>query len=242
MENDNLNFDELIDGKLFERLSTLDEERFNKLMESNDEFVKEFNERRLLQHTIITEEDEVLKSYLKKLEIEQQKPKYLKRALFTSAAVLLVLIGIYFYDTIYNSNANLYSRYYGTPENVITPITRGVTENDILKDAFIKYQEGDYASTQLKLINAYDQSNQSELLFYIAITHLELKNYDEAIKAFKDHIKHNDALAEDSLWYLSLAYIVNDQPNLAIAHLETIAKDQDNPRSSSADKLLKRLP
>jgi len=84
-------------------------------------------------------------------------------------------------------------------------------------------------------------TQESELLFYEAITYLEINKTELAIQKFEAHKQYKDALSNKNNWYLALAYIKNDELEKAKIILKIIVKDTKPYNYKKAKRLLKKL-
>lgn len=149
---------------------------------------------------------------------------------------LLLIIKIFYFDS--HQNDFLFKKYYAI-EDLRFPVKRGVNKN---VEAFLKYQEKDYSSSSIifKEILQTDSLNVV-ILFYYGVSNIEIKNYKEAIWAFRKIINLNSSYDEISEWHLALCYLKTNEKNKSIELFEKISNEENNKYKNLSKNILKKL-
>jgi len=136
------------------------------------------------------------------------------------------------------SSDKLFSQYYNA-ENIVDQ-TRG--DRNIV-EAVIKFQQKDFTSASELFKSILDKDNSNiAVWFYYGISNIEIKNYDNSIKAFTTIINQNDNLyIEHAEWYLGLCYLKSNQKDNAIAQFNAVASNPDNFHRQEAKDILEKL-
>lgn len=74
--------------------------------------------------------------------------------------------------------------------------------------------------------------------FYIALSYMELKNYPSAIQYFIKALTSDSEYKQEIQWYLSLAYLANNDLQQAVSLLDQISEDKGHYYSNKASELL----
>lgn len=156
-----------------------------------------------------------------------------------SLLVLCALAATLFLQTNRNiSNDALFSQYYNS-ENIVDQ-TRG---DQNIVEAVIKFQQKDFVKASVLFKNILDKDNSNiAVWFYYGISNIEIKNYDNSIKAFNAIISQNDNLyIEHAEWYLGLCYLKNNQKDKAITQFNVVASNPENFHRQEAKNILEKL-
>lgn len=157
------------------------------------------------------------------------------------AAVLVIALSI---NLVLNPSIDenkLFDTYFEPSKNVTQPIVRSDSDENILNTAFIAYNDSNYEEAVSLFKNAYQDSKQSELLFYEGNAFLALGDTKNAIEKFKEHLTYSDILTYRSSWYLALAYVKTKQLEKAKQALKTFINSGENFKKEEATSLLKKL-
>lgn len=223
------------------QLSAEEKVQFDKLMSSNKEFKEQVMFEEKVKKSIVQQEHINFKQYLKNVEQSLPRKKNKTRWYLVAASILmLVSLGL-----LWNLNANspdkLFDSYYKVASNTSFPIVRNNTASDELTKAFIAYESKAYNQAQTLFAEAYKNSNNSELLFYLGISFLETGDTKKAIETFLKHIKFNDRLAGKSNWYLALTYLKANDVERSKKILKKIASNSTNYNYKKAKSLYSKL-
>lgn len=242
-----MNKEELIIKYFESELSQKEGEEFQHLMEQDDEFRKEIMFRRKLKTVIAQAERKKMKTFLSSLddaninETKRLPPHYVYA--IAAAVVLLIAVAYLFYfdkdQTSNYSNVDILAFYEPYP-NIITPNSRDESgEMDQQRIAFIAYETGNYQmadSLFTKLIKTDVHFN-----FYKGIAKFELEQYDSASVLFEQYLRSNNPqLFDQSLWYLSLTYLMRGEDAAGKENLLEL-KRRGKYKAQEVERLLLKL-
>lgn len=236
----------LIEKYFSKQLSEAELLEFEKEYQSNADFKEEIDFLKSLQSVSETEDNAQFKTQLTSYEAEfSKKPhpiftRWLK-PLIAVAAILIVALS---YNLFMNKNLNhdaLYTTYFEPSKNVSAPIVRSDSNDKIIHNAFIAYSEADYKQAIPLFDQAFQNTQNSELLFYKGNSLLALNETDEAIDTFKKHLSYSDILTNRTHWYLALAYLKKEKIDEAKQELYLLINSAESFKRKEATSLLKKL-
>jgi len=236
----------LIEKYFSKKISKEELSEFNHLYEKNPEFKQEVDFLNDLKTVSETEYDAQFKNQLASFESEftaQEKrsfAKYLK-PLIAVAAILAIVLSINFFVNLSINEDALFTTYFEPSKNVSSPIVRSETEGTILNNAFIAYSEMNYKQAIPLFKKAYQDSKNSELLFYEGNSLLAIGDTENAIEKFEEHLKYSDVLTNRSHWYLALAYVKTKQLDNAKQELKVYLNSIETFKKAEATSLLEQL-
>ncbi len=239
-----MNKEILIEKYFAKSLSKNELLEFQKLYETNAQFKQEIDFLKDVKFVSEKEDDLQFKRQLVAYEVEfNKKSQYAKwlKPLTAVAAILLIALSISF---IFNGSINedkLFISYFEPSKNVSIPIVRHENDETILNKAFIAYGETDYEKAIPLFENAFDITENSELLFYQGNALLAIGKTKEAIKKFEEHLTFSDVLTNRSHWYLALAYLKTKQIEKAKQHLIALINSGESYKREESSSLLKKL-
>ncbi|CAL2088999.1 tetratricopeptide repeat protein [Tenacibaculum sp. 190524A05c] len=197
--------------KYFEgTLSVSEQEEFDKFLDTDVEFKKEFEFQKDVQNAIRKNTKLDLKEELKALEKEsfprKDKKKYSQYLKIAASVVVLLSVGIHFLlnSNTVNSEA-IYEEHFAPFENVVRPIVRGEESEDKEFKAFLSYEQQAYKKALVLFDELYSKSKKTHLLLYKANCLLQLNNTEQAIESLEDYLKTENAYADKAHWYLGLS-------------------------------------
>lgn len=166
-----------------------------------------------------------------------------KRIIMAAAAVVLLLVGVWFMLKNPTKNSTeLYAQYYQPFDNVILPVNRStsdVPEGDILQQAFISYENGAYPEAE-KLFSQLPDSlaRTPDIQFYQSLVLLENNKNAEAQTVLEELVSQNNfQFQKQAEWYLALVYLKIDEQKKMNILLEKISKDAGHPFEKEAKEL-----
>ncbi|MBA3985267.1 MAG: hypothetical protein H0X63_01500 [Flavobacteriales bacterium] len=192
---------ELLHNYFENSLSPEEKNLFDNLLVTDEEFAQEVVFQKNLKKAITLEERAHLKEKLNSYE-QQNTPK---TKWWYVAASFLVLLGMSFWFINQNPDYDkLYASYFEIYPNVVEPIVRNSNEEKTIKmEAFIAYENEDYAKAS-QLFESIAMENQVEYAqFYKAISLMKIDQFDEASVILSD-TSWSNAYHEDATWYLAL--------------------------------------
>lgn len=241
-----MNNNELIENYFSKNISKQELLEFNHLYDTNPEFKEEVDFLKTIKSVSEAEDNVEFKKQLASYESEyahKEKSiisKWLK-PLTTVAALLIIALSINFFINSSINEDKLFATYFEPSKNVSSPIVRSETDKTALNNAFITYNEMNYEQAIPLFDNAYNNTKNSELLFYEGNSLLALGKIEEAIEIFKEHLTYNDALTNRTHWYLALAYVKTKQLEKAKVELKTLINSEETFKKTEASSLLEKL-
>jgi len=233
--------DELIAHYFTHKLSPEAQKEFDHLMATDPEFAKDVVFQENIKVAIKKEEQEQLKEELKSFEstLENPRKNYVKWFVAASIIALLALPSIWYFGNSTIDTNTLFADNFSPYRNVVHPIVRGETSNDIKTKAFTAYETKNY-NEALNYFNQIIKNNSDKtILFYKANVLLQLGKTDEAITILQQTLKTSDSLTNKSHWYLALAYIKNNNLDKAKQSLKTLSNSTF--KTDAVNTLLKQL-
>lgn len=241
--------------KLLDEISLIRKEiGENNLNEITTEWVKEWQEKK--QGKAADPKAEERRDFITssiKSEAEPAKilhdgrKKSSRRTLFvrygslSAAAVLGAFMLIRTLFPAYNPD-KIFDSYY-KPFDAVSPITRSLNNNeaDIFSLAIGSYKTGDYdrAAREFSETILKDQSVISPR-FFMGLTQLALKNYDQTITLLKSVVNDSGEYAKEARWYLGLTYLKTGNKPKAAECFEYLAQSKGFYRERS-ENILRRL-
>lgn len=196
---------------------------------------------RLLQKIIAKSEYKKGKTFLQNLEQRNQKDK----TYLLWAACLAVLISLTFGITSFfykqDTTQTLFAKHFKPYENVIAPISRNKNTQNTQERAFYYYETKQYnnALVTFDSLITTNPKNKTIYNFYKANIFLQQNtNTEKAIKILKHNSESSNYWKDKNLWFLALAYLKNNNKDLAI---KTLEKVNTNFKKKQRLKLLKTL-
>jgi|GEM_PF-1112161 len=241
-ENDYLLFEDYIE----ETMSDAAKLSFERRLKTDAPFLESFNLYKEATHHFknrFAKEEETLafKNSLNATATEyfkNQSPKVIKFEpwKYATAACLLLFSGLFFY---FNSISGIPTYKDLNTISEINIVERS-TNTTVLKKAEEAYntQSFNEAKIYFEQILAKDAVN-SELLFYKAITQLELSEYAEAENILTRLSTGTSVYADDALWYLVLSKLKQKDYEACKTILSSIPAD--TPNYEKAQDLLDKL-
>ncbi len=239
---------DLIDKYFENTLTPKEQSIFNSLLQSDEEFKKEFQFQNDLKKVTAINRREELKLDLQQFEKEYKKKLkdrfLLKNWLIAASIALLVGFGLWSVkDCYYPSDQQLYAQNFEPYRNIIQPVVRGENPNTIEYSAFVAYENKNYHKA-INLFNSVDNPNDAYIQFYKAMCLQSLNKLDDAIQILlpiataKNEESSSDNFAEMANWYLALAYLKTDNTDKALSQFLLVA---NHPTYSFKKKEAKKI-
>jgi hypothetical protein len=231
----------LIEKYILGTLNSEEKELVKQLIATDSNFKKELEHQSSLKEVIAVEEDEKFKAQLK--DFEPNQTVTFKRPMFkwlVAASVLILVVAgtlLYFQES---SADPLFAQHFEPYANVIQPVGRSSTDNDIKAKAFLAYENEAYKQAETYFTSLLNTTSDSYVLFYLANTKLALDKANEAIPLLNSYMSVGDNLSSQAQWYLALAHIQADQKAQARQVLEKIVAFEGY-RAEDALILLEKL-
>ncbi|RXJ43788.1 tetratricopeptide repeat protein [Gelidibacter gilvus] len=236
----------LIEKYFSKQLSEVELVEFKNQYKTDQDFKAEVDFLKNIQYVSEAEDDAQFKSQLGSYESEfkdNQKSKSPRRLkpMIAVAALLLITLGITFLLNKDLNTEQLFNTYFEPSKNVSAPIVRSESNDELLNNAFIAYSAAEYNEAIPLFENAFENTKNSELLFYEGNALLALDKTEDAIAVFKKHLFYTDALRHRTHWYLALAYIKMEELDKANQELKIYIDSGESFKKKEAQLLLKKL-
>lgn len=240
----------LIQKYIQDSLNETEQQQFDTLLASDADFAKQVAEAENLHKAIKASEKDVLKSRLQELEatdaeLDVSKTRKSRNIRFAIAIVLLLgfgLLGNYFIQQA-NFHETLYATYFEPYPNALQPVTRGELQTDLLSEATQAYEAKDYekANATFDLVLAGQDNPNVEVLFYKAMSLLNLKKETEALDILRS-IKHTETRFTPQIyWYGTLIHIKFKEYEKSLKALAYMDKIQTTFKAKERAALKEKL-
>lgn len=219
-------------------------EKFEQRLLTDTVFAQKYNELKPILETLLDiQQEQGIKAILIESEetpFEEEPPVkepillFKKVTQYAIAASLLLLLGTVWYDSTYNSR--LYDDFYEAENKR----ARGVSLEGCPDTITISlYYQKSYVE-MLAVLNKQPESPCSA--YYKGLCYLGLKDEVKAIPLFKQaQLSNNKFIKNSADWYMSLAYLKNDEEEKAKKVLEQILKTNEHQYELRAKDLKIKL-
>lgn len=157
-----------------------------------------------------------------------------------SAAAALLTVALFFVFGIFTNNPDdLFDQYYEPYPNIVAPVFRSDGDYTEKEEAMMLYEQGKYKQAIMAFTQVIaEEENPSVFYFYNGLSYLSLGNSEKAIYNLQQ-VEGSCQLAEQTEWYLALAYLqANDLENTQ-SFLDDILQDgafyKENAKSLKHD-------
>ncbi len=227
---------DLIEGYFENSLNAKQRIEFNELIQTDEEFKKEFLFQKDLKRAIKQHQNEELKETLvqfeSKLKRNFQFGMLPSKWLVAASLTLILSFGSWAVKNyVFPSNERIFETYFEPYRNTVLPIVRGEEMNTIQYRAFLAYESGEYHKA-INLFNSVGNQDEKYVRFYKAMCYLSVDKTQEAIETLLPLSKDSDGSIEDldwrqkAEWYLALAYVKQNKEKEALHYLDKL-KDQN---------------
>lgn len=239
-----LKYTKKIEAYLSGELSDYDKRIFEKELTNNFELKEEYESviaaDKLMDIFASGKQMELIKAPQKERKIYFST----RKTLLYAASVLLIISA----STFWFANANLsntqlaLSNYNNNKPNlnlIRTQTNNNNQSQEILDNAITAYYTSNFEKTIRLLDSTSIKSNNLDVTFILGCSNFELGKIDKAIEAFKkvSESETTHLRSQRSEWYLSLAYIYNDDLSAAIDILNDISNNDQQIFKTEAKKL-----
>ncbi len=227
---------DLIEGYFENSLNAKQRIEFNELIQTDEEFKKEFLFQKDLKRAIKQHQNEELKETLvqfeSKLKRNFQFGMLPSKWLVAASLTLILSFGSWAVKNyVFPSNERIFETYFEPYRNTVLPIVRGEEMNTIQYRAFLAYESGEYHKA-INLFNSVGNQDEKYVRFYKAMCYLSVDKTQEAIETLLPLSQDSDGSIEDldwrqkAEWYLALAYLKQNKEKEALHYLDKL-KDQN---------------
>ena len=238
--------DQLIEHYFLGTLNNEEKRSLETLLETSSEFRQRFEFEKDVQQAIKQNKRAVLKERLTSFETEKKPRKYGEKKWFVlkiaaSIALLISVVGIWYFLDQPSNSASLFSENYSKYPNTAYAITRGgPLDNSLERMAFEAYEANkDKEAIQL-FLELKNRGDEPYLDFYLGQSLLKNEQITEAIVVFKEIILKENEYSDEALWYTALAYLKLEQSKEAIQFLNQSINNKGY-KADQAALLLKEI-
>ena len=249
-----LNYAEFIERYLDGEMGKDEQIWFEKELDANPDLRKELDLRRNVAKAIQEKEVMELRSQLKEIcsspgyretTVRKNTVVLFRKLLVAASFITVVVIGsllvLFLTDKTY-SNEEIYAMYYRPYEGAMNFRSADVNINNDLRTAMQYYENKDFRNALVlfeKILK--DDSSRIGLNLYSGISHMEVREYNDANSRFQKIIDNQYSLyIEQAEWYLGFCYLMTDNTEKAKQQFEQIAA-QDGYYSPKALEILNKM-
>ncbi|MGY3791631.1 hypothetical protein [Aquimarina sp. 433] len=240
--------EELIDKFLHSELTPAEKEQFDDLLANDISFKEDLDLLSNLKNVAGAEDRDDLRKQMANFEAKiaanetKVVPLFNYKKLLVAASILLIIsLGVIsLLDPFGVSTNDLYASNFEPYKNVVTPIVRGTADDNEEIAAFSSYENKEYAVSAEQFGKLYEITQKPYFLLYQANALLAIDQTKEAIPLLEQHIALKDELIERGKWYLSLAYLKENQKEKAIQLLEDLSTN-GTFKKGDVQKLLNQM-
>ncbi|QCK16637.1 tetratricopeptide repeat protein [Mangrovivirga cuniculi] len=237
-----MNKEELIDRYLAGELNEEEKSNFKKMMDDDPSIAEEVKFRRELKLAIKKSERTQIKEMLSATEKARGKSVKINWPMYLAAAsvAFIFITGLWFF--VLNDKPDpdeLYVAYYAPYENVVHPIERSESIENLETEAFLAYEQGNYKEARALFSKLEVERKDPYIQLYLGITLMSMEDYSLATDYFNEYIKSEGKLKDRALWYLSLSYLKTGESGKAIQTLKKLIEMNGYNRYKAEELLAK---
>jgi hypothetical protein len=237
---------ELIEKYFDEGLSEPETTSFERRMKTDDSFRSLVEQEKYIIGAIRIQglKDEL--GFLKRMEAGLNDPQIEMRATgsrrwyILAAAVIALIIVARFALMPSVTGEDLYKDNFRPYPNVFEPTVRGQAGVSDRADAFRAYEKGDYEQAARLFRSVLQNQKDTGVLLLLGNCNLILGNNSEAIQNFSQLSIESNELSMQAKWFLSLAYLKENDEAHAVPLLNELAAT-DASYAEKAAEILKSL-
>ena len=176
-------------------------------------------------------------------EKPRSKVRSLRTVLKYAAVVLLFVVPSWFLIDQYNSEEQLFARYFTPYEDILNIRASEQLIEEQLQEAMRHYNDADYPKAIALYESVLTTAPDYHLVhLYCGISKLASEQADQAIPHFKTIITDGSTIYEaHANWYLALSYLKLKNTTEAAIYLTKLTEDENKYRKQ-ASTLLEKLP
>lgn len=224
---------------------------FEKELEGNEKLKQELTIRKRVNEVLADKDMLELKLQLNQIHQEiyeateksKQTIRHAYRKIYyatTVFAVIIVAFSLFMVNRNY-SNEKLLAKYYNPQQEVVTFRSLNPNQNE-LTQAMDYYYKKDYKNA-IKMFENLLQKDDSQigLNLYSGISHMEIKEYEEANQKFNNILQvQPNPFVESAHWYLGMCYIMTNERDKATFEFESIVASKGY-YTKQAKEILRRI-
>jgi tetratricopeptide (TPR) repeat protein len=252
-----MNFIVYIDRYLAGTMSESELKWFQKELNGNAQLQEEFRMQKKLNDLFVEQKTISLQAQLELIHNEifksdknvignialLGKKKIVYTTMAVAASCMLFFLIIFKNTSNEINNKDIYTEYFKPADiGMVFRSADHAAINDDLRSAMVLYDGKKYneaISIFEEILNK--DSSRIGLRLYSGISHMEIKEYEEANKNFNKIINHKaNAFIESAQWYLGLCYLMTDKSEKAKDVFNEISKSKSYYKTD-AKKILKKM-
>ncbi len=181
-----------------------------------------------------------LKKFRDTTNPKQKKKIFNIQLLSTVAAVIIIAIFI-FYPKNYDPSS-LFEEYHNWDE-LPSYVSKGDSNSDTHKELELLFRAKEYQNiiTQSSTLDASVYELDQQAILFVGVAHIELNQYEKALKIFDSLLQSNSIDAHKGHWYKALTFLKQENKGKAIEVLEIISNNPTYYKHDEAKELLKKL-
>lgn len=231
--------DDLINHYFEGNLTAKERVIFDKLMDTDPEFVDAIAYEKKVKVAITLENRKNLKAKLVGFENNKSEKNFNKQWVYIAASVVVLFgISLFFFNQT-PTNDKLFATYFEPYPNTIAPIVRSNVQKTTKHDAFSAYESGDYQKSSQLFGALIESSGEEYALFYQSMSYLMLNDVPQASNILSKS-NWTDAYKEKANWYLALCYIKQNNSKEAKTLLHSLVSE-NSFNHEKARELLRQL-
>jgi len=233
----------LIEKRILGQLNEDEQQQFN--VRLNDPlFVKELEVQMDVKRAAQSFERDGLRNLMRQQEQDRSpavrsiaSQRYRRILAWSAAAVLLLIIALLFLlpQAPGISYDSLYTNYYEPFPNIVSPITKGDSED---LNGYRAYETAEYERAIDFFLRQPDPNYRSR--FYLAQSYLASSDFNNAEGLLETLAREDHDLQIPSQWYLALVYLRKKEPKATIRILKELA-ETTHPLAKKAQQLIKDM-
>lgn len=238
---------ELIEGKVMNSLIDSEEAEFNRFLNSDKKFAKDYQIVLQLSDYMKNENLLQFRESLHQIGEEYRKEnsgtkmfdfKLYWKQIASVAAVLMIFIGGYWYFNLSQSSDQLFQQYYKIDEVYMNTRSGNSSSTDLLEQGLMLFENDQYKES----INYFEQIPASiTAVYYSGVAHMQIGEYEVAKYKFDQVIdNYMNVFYDQAMWYKGLCLLKQDHEKEALVVFNTISKSNSyykNKAKELANKL-----
>lgn len=234
--------EEIIRRYFNDELSSSELADFENRRATDTEFAKEVETFESTRNAIKLSEKTRLKAQLKAIEKKRASKRLFPRLAVAATILLLITAGGLIWWNQGTQNASeLFAEHYAPYPNVYAPITRDIDSLTSLEKAFTEYELGNYTQAEELLQQELKNEENGDIQFYLAVTHIELENYELAEQELSAINASDTRYYPQVLWYRALIQLKKNKTEKAKALLSELDQMNSGYKTDTVKSLLKAL-
>lgn len=208
----------LIQKKVLKELSESEKVDFNRLIETDSEFRKEYIMAKELMAYVGNEKLIEFRTQLDGISKSHKSKKSKGRLVSFNktwsyvasvAAVAVILFGTYFFFNQENASDALYDKFYNTDEVFLNTRSGSTHSNSVLEQGLVLFEDNKFEES----IDYFEQLPTSvTALYYSGVAHMEIGEYEVAEFKFDQVISNYlNVFYDQAHWYKGLCLVKQDK-------------------------------